>query len=191
MCQSVPSSLFHVARGTTRGKSQNPVLDIEGSGLSLCDILSFLVSPFSINISTILSILALFFTSYIHISHWCMSFCVIVFRTMIPFWWTYFSYRLLHRAAGYTPDTTSFHQDTPAKRALLVRALVRLVTSAAARHKALLAAKPQVFTATILGLLTHLEDTLTASEYLSFAMILKTVHVIFVKSIRIENCELS
>ncbi|XP_069970328.1 ectopic P granules protein 5 homolog isoform X2 [Penaeus vannamei] len=71
--------------------------------------------------------------------------------------------QLLHRAAGYTPDTTSFHQDTPAKRGLLVRALVRLVTTAAARHKALLAAKPQVFNATILGLLTHMEDTLTAT----------------------------
>ncbi|XP_047502036.1 ectopic P granules protein 5 homolog [Penaeus chinensis] len=71
--------------------------------------------------------------------------------------------QLLHRAAGYTPDTTSFHQDTPAKRGLLVRALVRLVTTAAARHKALLSAKPQVFNSTILGLLTHMEDTLTAT----------------------------
>ncbi|XP_063611379.1 ectopic P granules protein 5 homolog [Penaeus indicus] len=71
--------------------------------------------------------------------------------------------QLLHRAAGYTPDTTSFHQDTPAKRGLLVRALVRLVTTAAARHKALLSAKPQVFNSTILGLLTHMENTLTAT----------------------------
>ncbi|KAG7166507.1 Ectopic P granules protein 5-like 1, partial [Homarus americanus] len=70
---------------------------------------------------------------------------------------------LLHRAAGYTSDATSFHQDTAAKRGLLVRALVRLTTSAAARHKALLSAKPQVFTATILGFLTHMEKTLIAT----------------------------
>nr|XP_053655972.1 ectopic P granules protein 5 homolog isoform X2 [Cherax quadricarinatus] len=70
---------------------------------------------------------------------------------------------LLHRAAGYTPDTTSFHQDTAAKRGLLVRALVRLLTSAAARHKALLAAKPHVFTATIKGLHSHMENTLIST----------------------------
>ncbi|XP_045603349.2 ectopic P granules protein 5 homolog isoform X1 [Procambarus clarkii] len=67
---------------------------------------------------------------------------------------------VLHRAAGYTPDTSSFHQDTAAKRGLLVRALVRLLTSAAARHKVLLSAKPHVFAATIHGLLTHMENTL-------------------------------
>ncbi|KAK7082715.1 hypothetical protein SK128_026802 [Halocaridina rubra] len=68
--------------------------------------------------------------------------------------------RLLHKAAGYTPDTRSFHMETGAKRGLLVRALVRLLTSAAARHKALLSAKPHVFESTILTVLTHMEETL-------------------------------
>ena len=77
-----------------------------------------------------------------------------------------FSLRLLHRAAGYTSDTTSFHPDTATKRALLVRAAVRLVTTAAARHKALLTARPQVFAATVRAALTHMENTLVASQYL-------------------------
>lgn len=72
-------------------------------------------------------------------------------------------FRLLHRAAGYTPDTTSFHSDTPTKRALLVRAAVRLVTTAAARHKALLTARPAVFSCTIRTALTHMENTLISS----------------------------
>lgn len=71
--------------------------------------------------------------------------------------------QLLHRAAGYTPDTTSFHSDTATKRALLVRAVVRLVTTAAARHKALLTARPAVFASTIHASLTHMENTLVST----------------------------
>ncbi|XP_068201303.1 ectopic P granules protein 5 homolog [Palaemon carinicauda] len=71
--------------------------------------------------------------------------------------------QLLHRAAGYTPDTRSFHPDTGAKRSFLVRALVRLLTSATARHKALLSAKPHVFETTIHNLLSHMEETLIAT----------------------------
>lgn len=71
--------------------------------------------------------------------------------------------QLLHRAAGYTPDTTSFHADTATKRAMLVRAAVRLVTTAAARHKALLTARPLVFAATVRAALTHMENTLVAT----------------------------
>ena len=74
--------------------------------------------------------------------------------------------RLLHRAAGYTSDTTSFHPDTAAKKALLVRAAVRLVTTAAARHKALLTTRSLVFATTIRTALTHMEKTLIASQYL-------------------------
>ncbi|CAL4061203.1 unnamed protein product, partial [Meganyctiphanes norvegica] len=68
--------------------------------------------------------------------------------------------QLLHRAAGYTPDTVVFHVDTGAKRRLLLRAMVRLMTTAAARHKALLSARPQIFTITIIKLFMHMEATL-------------------------------
>ncbi|KAK4326998.1 hypothetical protein Pmani_002516 [Petrolisthes manimaculis] len=70
---------------------------------------------------------------------------------------------LLQRGAGYTPDTTRFHTDTGGKRGLLVRAVVRLLTTAAARHKALLQARPYVFTHTITNALTHMENTLIAT----------------------------
>lgn len=71
--------------------------------------------------------------------------------------------QLLHRAAGYTPDTKSFHQDTGAKRSFLIRALVRLLTSATARHKALLSARPHIFETTIFNLLSHMQETLIAT----------------------------
>ena len=71
--------------------------------------------------------------------------------------------QLLHVSAGYTPEIKHFHADTSIKRGLLVRALVRLITSASTRNKSLLSGKPQAFSQCIKKIMKNMEETLDAT----------------------------
>ena len=70
---------------------------------------------------------------------------------------------LFHVAANYTPESGAFHKDTSKKRIILLKALVRLLTNSAARHKSLLTSQLTHFTQAYKDLFSHLESTLDAT----------------------------
>lgn len=73
--------------------------------------------------------------------------------------------RLLHVAAGYSLESKlSLHRSGTLKRRLFVRALCRLLTTSATRHKALLNARKLLFAETYSNLLTHMEEVVVEGK---------------------------